>query len=132
MAFVPKHIGEWKLRVFPKKASTALTNGGAVIQDTTDSGRITVAATGSTFVAGILQVAVLVGDTTNSVVPYLVPSQPNPVVLADVSATLTPGTEYDFVSGGASINQAATTNKPFLTTKSISSTKAEGILKFTR
>ena len=132
MAFVPKNNGEWKLRFFAKKASTALTNGGAVIQDTTDSGRITVAGTGTTFVAGILKVSASSGDATNTPVPYLVPMHAAPVVIADVSAALTPGTEYDFAAGGASINQGATSNKPFLATKSISSSKAEGILKFTR
>lgn len=126
MSFVPKYNAEWRLRFFPKKASTTLTYGMAVIQDSGTSGRIAPATTSTDLVCGIIQTSVASSDATTSVVPVLIPILPQATFIVDTASQATAGTTVDIASGALSVDPGASTEDVVTITKALSSTLAEG------
>jgi len=126
MAFVPKYNADWRLRFFPKKASTALTYGMAVIQDSGSSGQIAPATTSTDLVCGIIQASASSGDATNSVVPVLIPILPQATFIVTTASQATAGTTVDIASGALSVDPGASTEDVVTITKALTSTLAEG------
>lgn len=126
MAFVPKYVSEWRLRFFPKKASTALTYGMAVIEDSSSYGQIAPATTSTDLVCGIVQVSVSSSDATNSNVPVLIPIVPRATFVVGTASAATAGTTVDIASGALTIDPGASTEDVVTVSKVLSSSSAEG------
>jgi len=126
MSFKPKNLAEWKLRSFPTKASTLITNQSVVVQSTSDSGQLISGTTTTDLIAGLAQKTKAASDATTDSIPVLVPTAFMATVLATVSSgTATPGETCDLASD-LGIAADATTEDVFTVTRSLSSTLCEG------
>lgn len=132
MAFSPASRN-WSVEKYPTKASTTYTAGMMLYSDGTDV--VPATTTTQSNIIGIAQESKASAANTNAI-HVLVPNSVNSTFYADNgSGTLTAaqvGDQFDFASGGLTIDQAASTYDPVILVKYHSATKGTFKFNYTR